>query len=639
MARFSRQNIAPEQPREFMVDITAFAGLNIGVTSTQIDDNQSPDMLNLLPDDRGALDKRPGWKRQSQNLGTGMVNGMSEFRKAGDDTKYVVAWDTDLYTFDETTGTIDTPAIYSSLTDTKIHKDGFLNYKEKLWIINGNEYIYYDGTTVGTVESIAYIPTISVGTIPNGFDEGDTSTGIRSEYKNLLSPGFIQEFLGDGADVTYQLFYTNLDATTVTITVGGTPYTEGGGGATGFTVNRTTGVVTFNAAPGTDADVIITAYKTVSGDADKIKKCRFFATFGGANSVTVFAAGNPDFPNTDFRSDLLDPSFFPENGFDEIGQDNDPITGYGKQDDKLIIFKEKSIFERSFSINETTGNPTYSTNSINSFHGCIAEESILLIQNNPAFIDRRGVYWLTRENEISGRRRVDLLSDNINTNSNSISSVEGILDIGNLEEYIATEYNKQYWICKPDDGIVWVWDYEYSQVPEWFKLDNIEASCFLEINGELWFGSNTKGELYKFKLLTDADVHSDDDGTTETAIEARWRSKIFDFTLYTNLKKVKEVYVSLKPNVAGGFIIKTRHDRNTTFRTKRTISFGSMTYSTIVYSKFTYGGTIFPRKFRTRVKAKKIAYFQYELSNDETYENIGLLTTSVKFIKQRGVKK
>lgn len=71
---------APAEPP--LMRIEPFKGLNLSVTPTQIDDHQSPDMLNVHSDERGALNKRTGFERVfPTSLGNGAINGLYEYRK------------------------------------------------------------------------------------------------------------------------------------------------------------------------------------------------------------------------------------------------------------------------------------------------------------------------------------------------------------------------------------------------------------------------------------------------------------------------------------------------------------------------------------------------------------------------------
>lgn len=82
-----------------------FKGVNLSTTPTQIDMKQSPDMLNFNIDERGALNKRTGFKRIfDKTLGSGKVNGLYEFRNLGA-SELLFAHGTKLFKTDQLPGT------------------------------------------------------------------------------------------------------------------------------------------------------------------------------------------------------------------------------------------------------------------------------------------------------------------------------------------------------------------------------------------------------------------------------------------------------------------------------------------------------------------------------------------------------
>ena len=73
--------IFPAAPRRTPepLRITRFRGLNVSEDPTQLADNESPDMLNMLLDSEGAPDKRTGFKQVVGSLGNGPVLGMFQY--------------------------------------------------------------------------------------------------------------------------------------------------------------------------------------------------------------------------------------------------------------------------------------------------------------------------------------------------------------------------------------------------------------------------------------------------------------------------------------------------------------------------------------------------------------------------------
>jgi hypothetical protein len=65
-----------------LLRIEPFKGINLAVTPTQIDNSQSPDMLNVHTDERGSLNKRTGYERvYYKSLGEGNINGLFHYNK------------------------------------------------------------------------------------------------------------------------------------------------------------------------------------------------------------------------------------------------------------------------------------------------------------------------------------------------------------------------------------------------------------------------------------------------------------------------------------------------------------------------------------------------------------------------------
>ena len=100
----ARMNIKP--PKEPpLYRINAFKGINVSSTPTQIDENQSPNMLNMMLDERGALNKRTGYDRIfSSPIGEGKINGMFAYRKSDGTTEFLFAHGNKLYKTDRLPG-------------------------------------------------------------------------------------------------------------------------------------------------------------------------------------------------------------------------------------------------------------------------------------------------------------------------------------------------------------------------------------------------------------------------------------------------------------------------------------------------------------------------------------------------------
>lgn len=600
--------------------ITGFLGINIAVNNTQLADTESPDMLNMLPDDRGALDKRPGIINIFTSLGAGAVNLLAEYRKSSG-TLYLFSWNGNLYKFTD----IDAGTYVQIGTGINNNIIRGITFNDLYYFFDGSDYYSTDGVSITSVTG--YIPTILIGSTPAG-------GGTTFEQLNILSSGFTVQFTADGSSVLYQLPLADLDSDTVLCTVDGVTSTEG----VDFTVNRTLGQLTFNVAPPATApnNVVVTAFKDL-GNGSNIRECTFLYRWGGPDGNRMWVSGNPSFINRDWASGLKDPTYFPENEFDDVGRDDNSVKGYATLYNKLIILKEKTLYSRQYV--ETDTGFEFQAERLNGAIGTVSTDSIQILDNFPTFVNDKGVYQLTSIDPFN-EENVRLVSDSINRNVN-ILAIEGILEMGNLENYHTIDYDKKYWMFNDSNGIVWVYDYDFvndAGIGRWFKLDNIWSDTPLMIGDNLYYGDSRKGFINRLQTDTDGLQYSDVEESVQTAIYGYWASKIFNFESITNLKLVAKIFFTLKPARRTSGSLYVRDNRRGVWRFIKTKISYLFSYSTLVYSTFTYGGNLFPQQSRSKIKAKKLGFQQVRLENNNINESFGILEVAFKFLYQREVK-
>ena len=245
------------------------SGVDFGSLPSAVAVNRSPDASNVYKNYRAtngqAIETRPGLA----SLGTvgGSLYGIHPFG-----AKCLLHYGTTLsewLTFPSAMDSDGSDVSVKFITMAERNSVSFL-FGGKLYLLDGSNYLVYDGSGISAVSGSATVPTTSIGADPDG--------GNRETYQeiNLLSPYRKNAFVGNGSSTTYYLDATGLDASsyyTMQAWINGTLMTEGGG----FTVNRTAGTVTFTTAPsapatsGTD-NVIIQFRKSVSGNAERIAK-------------------------------------------------------------------------------------------------------------------------------------------------------------------------------------------------------------------------------------------------------------------------------------------------------------------------------------------------------------------------------
>jgi len=489
--------------------------------------------------------------------------------------------------------------VFTGLADTQT---SFFTMNGKCYIMDGTNYLVYDGTTVSEV--VPYIPTLFISKDPVG-------GGEPLEDFNLLGAGFKDSFSTLGTETAFQLSLTGLDVTLVTALVDNVAKTE----VTDFTVDRVLGKVTFKAAPpkGTN-NVIITAYKTQSEFPNRIKKCRFHTIFGGSNDTRVFVAGNKDMSDYVWRSGLSDPSYFPENGFYKF---NETVKGFVKQYDYLVVERANGKHQVTYQL-DANGLATFPSKPINDQVGTIATHSIQIVENNPVSLSKNGVYMLTASS-VRDERNVSHVSEMIDAR---------LLSEPNLDKAVSVDYDKKYWLAL--NGNVYVFDYT---INEWYLYNNIKANCFIERNGDLMFGSSTDGILYRFMKESEPRPFNDD----EQPINAYWKSKHFTFGADELRKLVEKVYFGLKPmtRTSADLYYVSNKKESALVKTSR---MDLLDFRNIDFNHWSFLLSSFPQESMAKIKAKKITHFQLIIKNDKIDEGLGLLSVGIKYRYQSAVK-
>jgi hypothetical protein len=594
-----------EQPLEWKLE-RINGGTNIHDQEIKILDNQSPNMLNMWFVDR-ILTKRYGQEYLFDDLTDPVLQSI--YYKG----HIILHIGTKLYKYSLSTRT----EIYSGLTASK---GSFFIFNEILYYLNGAEFIQWNNTTAQAV--VGKIPIVVINRTPTG-------GGDFNEAYNRIQPGFTTWFNGDNTAVNYTLPQSGLDSTTVTCTVGGATKVEG----VDFTVNRTTGIVTFSVAPATGQNnVIITAYKTDTAAANSIKHCKYIVSFGGDNDTRMFAAGNGT--NEYYWSGLLDATYWPDTNYN-LSISGEAVTGFGKQYDVLAIFTQRSVDRVEYLLD--IDGPYFPAKQINPSIGCDMPWTIQLIDNRLTWCNTYGgVYTLVSTN-IRDERNIKPVSRNIN----GTISRAGILQEPNLVNATSFDALGMYWLCIGSK--VWVWDYletpyintgdvEADQIRlAWFPLNNINANTFVDVDGQIYYGDRTAGKFAHFIQ------NKNDFGQP---IEGYWRSKVLRFNLTNFLKTVYKLWFSTTAS-AGSVISINYFNENGDSLGSATVPPGktaSFDWSTFDWAAWTWGAVRYANTIRLKPKIKKIINFQVEFRNNVLNENLSLMDLVIQYIVEKEVK-
>lgn len=567
------------------IDINKFLGLNTSLSQTELKIGECTELRNFRITNNYKPEKRSGHKT-FKDFGNnkpcyGHWSGLLG-------SKNIILTTNDGKLREYNVGT----ALWSDVGAIAEAPTSMMFFDGKVYILNGTQYKQYDGTTYQDI--VPYEPVIAAGTPPTG-------GGTLFEEINLLTGAKWQWFVGTAGATEYVLAEQNIDATLVQATVNGVVKVE----ITDFTVNRTTGKVTFLVAPGLNADVRIRWVKVISGNADLVKNHKYMIKFGPSNDTNIFIWGNSNEKNVYRVSGTLKPNYFASGAFYKVSDSEYPVTNLQPQYDRLIVFKSNRTHYTYAQLN-----PLYDTNTglnkyiypsydLNDVVGNEVFNSCQLIENNPISIMSNSIR-LWSNTQIEDERDAKIISTRIEERLNAI----------NMTDAVTFDNQKETELWINVGTIVYIYNYGNDT---WYEFDNITAYWFESIGGSVYYGSN--GKIERFEGLNDNGV----------AIMAVGKTGFMDFGLYEYFKTTTDAWFSIAPasrtriNFKFPTNKKNENDPKLKTFTKGYILFD---FESLDFGDWSFETNRNPQTFRIKPNAKSYTSIQVIFWNDALDETL-----------------
>ena len=307
-------------------------------------------------------------------------------------------------------------ALFSSMNPAK--STSFI-FNNRLYIIDGKNYLVYDGEKVVSVLDNAYIPLTYIYIITSG---ENADIGKEHEQRNILQPKFRHTFIADGTTTEFFLNENALDEISE-VKVYGQAKTQG----TDYTVDLAQGSIKFNTAPakpeqtiqiegtaGSEnvyypemyagieviAKKVFTSVSGVTDECAEISRLITDCTIATIYDNRVFLSGNPNYPNHIFyaarnSTGYVDPSYFGVLNYMQDGVGIAPITGMITVADTLMVLKDdtqqdgSSYFHTATQTGDAIQPVIYPSQQGLSGIGCLG--ACINFLDDPIFISRLGV--------------------------------------------------------------------------------------------------------------------------------------------------------------------------------------------------------------------------------------------------------
>lgn len=209
----------------------------------------------------------------------------------------------------------------------------------------------------------------------------------------------------------------------------------------------------------------------------------------------------------------------------------DDVTGLATFRDRIIVFKERSIWQITLS-SEQIGNffvtiPT--AQLITSSHGCIAPRSIIAVENDVFFLSRKGVNTLGYEAGFA----FDVLRSN--ELSVKVRTFFDGLTVSEKQNAAAAYFDGKYILSFPGVNKTMVFDRErLAWVGPWSFDANVLEVFYDSDNNQLFLAGDDDG----VSVDSISPSYTDDKGTAIQTILSTRQEDFGDWSLFKNIKNI-----------------------------------------------------------------------------------------------------
>ncbi len=491
--------------KSFTYKLDRFLGLRISTDGAdELEDGQSPDMLNFKITPGYCLKKRDGY--QALCHFDGALRGFWQ-GKIGQKTCFCAVAGQHFWASEEGFESMEIKGDVPGEESVR-----FFTFGKNLYLLTGLGIYQYDGESYSGLEP--YIPTVMIAASPDG-------SGTLYEEANALTGKMRETFVVSGTDFNYHLVIPD-PVTIHEIRLDGKVLD-----ADSYYWNEFYQCITFEHAPVSyfdeEMEVIFEAH-TDKETIQKILNCRFAMKFGGANDTRVFLYGSKEDPAMRYHSGIIEGEprmdYFPASGYTLVG-DGSPITAILRHYDRQLIFTEKNAYY-SYLEYRTDENgkliSSFPVYPLSDDLGSVPEGQAVLVQNDPCTLTTVGLCrWVSTN--IRDERNAKCISEPI---------AQGLVK----EDYSkAVLFNRkttsELYLCFANKTYV----YHYV-LGVFYYYETPAIRGFAEIGTKLYF-------------ITDYEICRVGGNTDNgKAIPAYWKSKRFDFSASDREKNLYSVQLS-----------------------------------------------------------------------------------------------
>jgi hypothetical protein len=518
-------------------------GLNTFLQDTEIGPTELAQSDNIVLTGLGVPTKRWGYKSYFQSGSTGSVRGLQGYYTSAGGNELVSITDAGYLT-------IKSGASYTTRSGASWasgYNANMVQLDDNIYVVNGQrELVRYSTPTLTGFPTIS-IPTSTFATQISGSSGADSysyrvssvsdvgETIASTAYEVTLQPDSLSKGAIKVSWAGVSAASTALQGYNIYGRVGGDErfLSQSGPSVTEYIDDGTVTPMEFGFPPLTDSTGGVNA-KYIERFQDRL----VYAGISGDPSKVIISGRVPFQERNDIASGGNYIRIEPDAG--------DDITGIKTFGSRLIVFKEKSIWEIGFSIIQV-GNffvTQPEATLITSSYGCVAPRSIAAVENDLLFLSIDGVYTLGYEPNILNVLRTNELSVKIRPFFDGITGAqkkEGVAFYAGFKYILSFPgADKSVVFDRERQGWVGPWTFDARTLHTYF--DSSDNRVFL-------LGQDDGPTVQDLSSL-----HSSDDGT---AIKTTLRTRKEDFGDWTLFKTIEDIYLNMR-NVSGTVVIEVR---------------------------------------------------------------------------------
>lgn len=316
------------------------------------------------------------------------------------------------------------------------------------------------------------------------------------------------------------------------------------------------------------------------------------------------------------------------------------ITGLGIHQEKLVVFKESSVWQVTLTLVQAGQvfvlDPQYKL--LTASQGCSSHRSIVPVENDLMFANRRGVYILRYEPQLLTILNANEISAKIRPYFESLSEADHTTSAGAYldKKYILSFPNAKESVCFDRERLAFTgpWPTPYG-LRQWAK--------FIDAQGlERWIAADsTDSKVTEFR----ASYPDDKDNSINTVFKSK-KEDFGDWTLYKTVNEVFMNFRSIRGTVAVNIYLEERSGKTIvakSFTITATGSSGTSGWGTDLWGNIPWGLTGNEPQTQDDETPKKAfiyktsRFFQIEVRTSGKTDNYELLgVTSIAIPQARG---